>query len=515
MAFVHVKEVGKFGVNRDLSSSELPANVWTDCQNIRFLDGSAYQFYGHGEVFAGTAVEPYHVLPVTVSGVKSWIYAGATKIYKVAAPGGVITHTDISRTVGGAYAATKNSWTSTVLGGIPILNNGVDAPQQWLLTGNATALSNWPASTTCASLRTFKNMLVALDVTKSGTRYPYMVKISHPADPGSVPVTWDPADSTKDALEYDISTGYGYIIDGMQLRQSFMIYKTDGCYRMDYTGGAFIVSNQKVLGMSGALNKNCIVELDGSHFVLTGSDVIVHDGQQAVSVLDKQTRRYLFSSIDSENIGLCFCFLNPYLNEVFVCYPEPGSTSCNKAMVWNFKDRTISFRDIPSLNHAQFGAIDQGLSTTFDADSSPFDSDISSFNSGGFTPGLVSVVMASGDSKLYQLDSSTTFNGTLPTASLERKGLHFDAPEAIKMVRSVRPKIHGQLGSTVNVSVGYSNEPYETPTYSTPIPFTIGTSVSCDCFVSGRYIALKVESGSAYYWRFDSYSFDVEQAGAW
>lgn len=107
MAFVHVKEVGKFGVNRDLSSSELPSNVWTDCQNIRFLDGAAYQFYGHGEVFAGTAVEPYHVLPVTVSGVKSWIYAGATKIYKVAAPGGVITHTDISRTVGGAYAATK------------------------------------------------------------------------------------------------------------------------------------------------------------------------------------------------------------------------------------------------------------------------------------------------------------------------------------------------------------------------------------------------------------------------
>lgn len=512
--FVPVNQCGQYGVNKDLSVTSLPANAWTDCQNIRFLDGSAYQFYGHGEVFPGTAVEPYHVLPVTVAGVKYWIYAGSGKMYKVGAPGGVITHTEITKSAT-TYGATRNSWTSTVLGGIPILNNGVDAPQQWLLTGLCTNLTAWPASTTCASMRSFKNMLVALDVTKSGTRYPYMVKVSHPADPGSVPVTWDITDSTKDALEYDISSGYGYIIDGMELRNSFMVYKTDGCFRMDYTGGAFVVSNQKVLGMSGALNKNCIVALDGSHFVLTGSDVIVHDGQQATSVLDKQTRRFLFNSIDSEQIGLCFCFFNPYLNEVFVCYPEPGQTSCNKAMVWNFVDKTISFRDIPSLNHAQYGALDAGSATTFDSDTAPFDSDIASFNSGGFTPNLVSVVMASGDSKLYQLDSSTTFNGTIPEAFLERKGLHFDAPEAMKMIRSIRPRIYGQVGATVYVSVGYSNEPYESPTYTTPIPFVIGTTVSCDTFATGRYMSVKFSSGTAYYWRLDSYSIDMQTAGLW
>ena len=133
MAFVPVKQVGQFGVNRDLSTSELPINAWTDCQNIRFLDGSAYQFYGHGEIYAGTAVEPYHVLPVTVGGVKYWLYAGANKIYQVGAPGGVITHTNITRQTASVdvdYTATRNKWTSTVLGGIPILNNGVDAPQQ-------------------------------------------------------------------------------------------------------------------------------------------------------------------------------------------------------------------------------------------------------------------------------------------------------------------------------------------------------------------------------------------------
>ena len=123
--------------------------------------------------------------------------------------------------------------------------------------------------------------------------------------------------------------------------------------------------------------------------------------------------------------------------------------------------------------------------------------------------------MASGDAKLYQLDSSTTFNGTLPTAYLERKGLHFDAPEAIKLIRSIRPRIYGQIGATVNVYVGYSNEPYESPTYGPAIPFTIGTTVSCDTFATGRYMAIKFGSGTAYYWRLDSYSIDVQQTGAW
>lgn len=518
MSLVPVKQVGQFGVNRDLSSSELPINAWTDCQNIRFLDGSAYQYYGHGEVFAGTVVEPYHVLPVTVAGVKYWLYAGAQKIYQVGAPAGVITHTNITRQTASVdvnYSATRNSWTSTVLGGIPILNNGIDPPQQWLLTGKATALANWPANTTCAVMRSFKNLLVALDVTKSGTRYPYMVKVSHPADPGSVPVTWDIADATKDALEYDISSGYGYIIDGMELRNSFMIYKTDGVFRMDYTGGAFVVSNQKVLGMSGAMNRNCITEIDGQHFVLTGFDVVVHDGNQATSVLDKQTRRFLFNNIDSANTNLCFVFKNPYLNEIFVCYPTPGNSQCNQAMVWNYVDRTISFRDIPNLNHAQYGALDSGAATSFDSDSAPFDSDITAFNAGDFTPDLVRVVMASGDTKLYQLDSSATFNGSIPTAFLERKGLHFDAPEAIKLCKGVRPKISGTAGGTVNVQIGWSNEPYETPTYGAAVPFTIGSSVTVDSLSSGRYMAIKFSSGTAYTWRLDSYQVDIQTQGMW
>jgi hypothetical protein len=516
MPLVPVKNTGQFGVNKDLSTAELPINAWTDCKNIRFLDGYAWQFNGHGEIYASPPTIPFHVLPVTLAAANYWLALSATKIYAVNNAG----YTNITRQTASVdvnYAATKNSWTSTVLGGIPILNNGIDPPQQWLLSlaSKCTALVNWPANTTCQSMRVYKNSLIALNVTKAGVNYPYMVKWSHPADPGTVPSTWDPADATKDAGEIDLSDGYGYIVDGLALRNSFMIYKTDGVFRLDYAGGVFVYNNQKVLGMSGALNKNCIAEIDGNHFCVTGFDVVIHDGNQATSILDKQSRRYLFQNIDASLSSLVFVFKNPFLNEIFICYPEIGSRSCNKAMVWNWADKTISFRDIPSLNHANYGALETGLSQTWDSDPAPWASDLTTWNSPEFTPSIARVVMASDDQKLYQLDSSSTFNGVIPDAYIERIGLHFDAPDRIKTIRGIRPRVKGTTGETIMIQVGSSNEAYDAPTYGAAVPFVIGVDVSCDMFYAGRYMAVKFASGSAYQWRLDGYDIDVLVGGLW
>lgn len=512
---VPVNNAGAAGVVRDLSVTELPVNAWSDALNIRFLDGMAYQSYGHESIYP-PAVTPLHLLPVTVAGDKAWLYAGAAKLYIVSSAG---VHANITRQTASVdvnYTATPNAWTSCVLGGVPILNNGVDAPQQWLLTGKATALSAWPAATTCAVMRAFKNSLIALDVTKGAVRYPYMVKWSHPADPGTVPATWDPADATKDAGEFDLSDGYGYIIDGLALRDSFMIYKTDGVFRLDYTGGAFIYRNQKVLGMSGALARNCVAEIDGMHFVLTASDIVIHDGQQASSILDKKARRSFFSDMDSANAGLSFVFRNPFFNEVWVCYPQAGSSVCDKALIYNWVDKTVTYRTLPNLHHAACGPLGYApAAATWDADTTPWGADLGVWNGSDTLPGSVKVLLASSQSKLFLLDSIATFDSVKAVSYLERTGLHFDAPEKIKTIRGIRPRIQGSTGDTVMVSVGSSAEPYGEPTYSPAVPFVIGQTVSCDAFASGRYLAVKFSSGTAYSWRLDGFAMDVATRGGW
>lgn len=523
MPWLRIPNAGSAGIVKDLSVHELPTGVWTDGLNVRFLDGYAQQFFGHGMVFGTPSAKPYFVMPVVIGTQRHWLYAGASTIYDVYDPGTGAVHTDLS---GATYTATPNSWTGSVLGGIPILNNGTNDPQRWdlNLANNFQDLDNWPAATTCKAMRSFKNFLIALNVTKSGTQYPFMVKWSHPAEPGAVPSSWDETDATKDAGEFDLAEGYDPIVDGLQLRDSFIVYKQSSTWRLDYIGGPFIFRASKVFGTSGMLNRNCCVEVDGRHFVLTESDVIVHDGNQKNSVLDKITRRFLFNNMDAEAADKAFVFKNPFFNEVFVCYPQPGSSVPDRAMVWNYMDNTVSFREMPSSHHGCFGPVEETLAGTWDSDSAPWVSDISLWNTPGNVPSDTRVIMASDDTKLLLLDASTTFDGVQPDAFIERIGMNFttESDEGVEgaerrvTIKTIRPRIKGNTGENVSVSIGISDDsPYDAPVYLATMTHTIGESVRNDCLVSGRYIAIKFESGTAYQWRLDSFDIEYELEGLW
>lgn len=516
MAIITVGETGKIGVIKDLSKHEMPINAWTAAQNIRFLDGYAQQAWGEEEVYQTPPDVPQHVFPLAVAGTPYWIYLSATKAYAVTSASGTATYTDLTHA--SPLSGTVNQWTSALLSGIPVINAGNEAnvPAAWdlNLANNFVDLPNWPANTYCKSLRAFKNFLVALNVTKSATNYPFMVKWSHPAQPGSLPPSWDHTDATKDAGEVDLAEGYDSIIDGLQLRDSFMIYKQDTTWAMSYVGGVSIFGFRKLFG-HGILTRNCVAEYDGLHFVVTRSDVILHDGNTAVSVLDKQTRRFLFEDIDPDGIDKVFVVKHPYMNEIYTCYPSLGSTTCNKALVWNYKDKTVSFRDLPNINHANFGFINNNLSGQWDQDTGTWDSDLTSWQKGDYIPVQASVIMASSDGKLYQLDgSASSASGNIPPAVLERVGLSLGDPSRIKLIKGIRPIIVGNTGETVKISVGFSDDPFSDPTY-TSMTHTIGKTISNDCLVSGRYIAWKFESGTASQWRLDSFQVELEQAGAW
>lgn len=425
------------------------------------------------------------------------------------------------------YRMVPNQITSTLLSGIPIINAGnlIDPPQRWNLDAGSRfqTLENWPANTFCKSLRAFKNYLVGLNVTRDGQNFPFMVMWSNAAVPGAIPSTWDKFDETQDAGDTDLAESNGQIIDGLPLRDFFMIYKEDSIWRMTYTGGPYVFAFQKVLGTSGALNRNCIVELggtrDGYHFVLTGSDVILHDGQQAVSILDQQARRTLFQDFDVDGIDKAFLVKNPFLNEVLVCYASIGSQIPNKALVYNYAEKTVSYRDIPNLYHANYGTLDASLGDSWAADSDPWESDITLWNGPDFTPNTARVLMASADQQLFLLDSSATFDGVKPVCFLERVGLSFGAPKKVKTVRSISPRITGNVGSKIIIRVGAADDPYAEPVYGPPMEHIIGTTVTNHCFVTGRYIAIRFETSAdedtAYFWRLDSLDIDFIVRGDW
>lgn len=520
MPKIAIPKAGAIGVVKDASASDLPLGAWSDASNIRFLDGAALQFIGHGEVYGAPLAAPQFVMQANVSGARYWIYATGAKQVAVSNTSGTSTHTDITHLT--ARTGSVNAWSGFVFGGIPVLNAGDGkAPMYWNqdLAAKFVDLTAWPANTSCKVLRQYKNLMIALNVTKGTTNYPFMVKWSNLAVPGSLPSTWNEADATQDAGEFDIGEGQDSIVDGLGLKDSFIVYKESSTYALDYIGGAFILKSRKVSGMSGLLNMNCAVEFEAgfgaAHFAVTGSDVVIHDGYSAKSVLDKKARRHFFQNIDVANKGRVFCFKNPFLNEIYIAYPQIGATWCDRALVYNYVDGTVSFRALPNVTHAAYGPVDNSLSGNWSQDSAPWDSDLTAWNGPDYTPDTARVMMGSADNKLYLLDASASFNGVLPDAYLERTGISFDAPDRIKLMTGILPRITGNNGGTVNIRLGWSNNPGDAPVYNAAKPYTIGQSLRVDDFVSGRYLAIRFETGTAFSWKLDAIELFVEDAGAW
>jgi hypothetical protein len=518
MPKVSVPNAGSIGVIKDRPAYELPLGAWSGAKNVRFLDGAALQFFGQGQVYGAPLEAPQYLLQVNVSGSRYWLYATAGKVAAVTNASGSSVHTDLTHVT--PRTGTVNAWSGFVFGGVPVLNAGDGkAPMYWdqNLTHKFVDLTAWPVNTSCKVLRQYKNMMIALNLTKAGVNLPYMVKWSSLAVAGALPSTWNEADATQDAGEFDLSEGQDSIIDGLGLKDSFIVYKESSTWALDYIGGAFILKSRKVSGMSGLLNMNCAVEFEAgfgtAHLAVTGSDIVIHDGFSAQSVLDKKARRYFFQNLDTANKGLAFCVKNPFLNEIMVCYPSIGATWCDTALVYNYVDGTVSFRSLPNVTHAAFGPVDNSLSGSWSQDSAPWDSDLTAWNGPDFTPDRTRVMMGSADNKLYLLDASASFDGALPDAFLERTGLHFDAPERIKMITGVVPRITGNQGGTVLVRLGWAENPGDDPVWLDPMTYTIGSTLRCDGFVSGRYLAIRFQTGTAFSWRLDSFDMVVEDAG--
>jgi hypothetical protein len=381
---------------------------------------------------------------------------------------------------------------------------------------------------TCRALRPFKNYLVAYDVSKTVggvlTRYPQLVKWSHAADPGSLPISWDEADTRYDTGEFPLADTNGIVVDALPMRDLNVIYKEDSTYLMQYVGGAFIFRFARAFSTIGTLGRNCAAQLpSGEHVVLGFDDIVLHNGTTARSLLDKRRRKDLFSRLDPTYYNRSFVALNARSREVWVCFPEVGATLPSLAYVWSWLDNTWGIRTLNSPAFAQSGVVAvAGLSTTWDSDSATWTSDGTSWDSLTFNPTDQKLVGAHPNtSRLVQYDVGSDWNGTAYTAKIERTGLgvpfHVNQPPDItsmKFMRAVWPRIDGTTGGRVQISVGAQVNAASPVVWQAPAQdFYIGMNQKIDCRISGRLMAVRFEAPSEVDWRLHGFDLDIDLIG--
>lgn len=520
-----INGAGEVGLITDILPSELAPNVWSDARNVRFRYGYVEKMLGYRQAFAATPVAPYFQLYHMQGANKFWIVAGLNDVYvwDVVSSG----YTKITRLAGTYNASSDDVWVGFVFNSIPILHNPNDIPQFWGdpdLANPLQNLTNWPVGTFAKTVRAYKNYLVALDITKGSTRYPAMVKWSHPADPGAVPETWDETDPTKDAGEYQLSGNTEAVIDCNTLRDTNILYKTTSTWGMSAIGGTAVFRFFKIFDSLGVAGRDCSVEFfSGKHFVFTGEDCVVHDGQNAESVLSRRRLRWLRANVNSTIINRSFVFALPSREEVWTCIPsDPASTYPDRAIVWNWKTGAIGDRVLPPTPYVAIGPVEEGLTPeTWDSDTETWDSDPNPWGDTLFRPAVKQALLADvSNSRMIRLDSTSGELGSGMTSYVERQFLAVPStsngpPDVTRMkfLRRIWLRLDGTISGQVTVTVG-SHMNHQSPVvWRTSSLFTIGTSQYIDCRVTGRLFAIKIESAAPIEWRLHGLELDVIPAG--
>lgn len=510
MPIVTIPAVGSQGLILDQLPHELEQSAWSDAQNIRFSEGSAWRFLGDTQVFDAPTVTPYWIGGYNTTTTRYVVHAGLAAVF---VDDGT-TRTDITGTA--PTGGIDDRWTGGSLNGVLIMNNGVDKPQYWggNVANNLATLPNWNANHICGVMRPYRQYLVALDVTKSGTRYPHMVKWSSPAEPGTVPASWDETDPATDAGEVDLAETSDLLVDCLPLGAANIVYKERSMYAMTYIGGQYIFQFQRLPGDYGMLWRGCAAVTPMGHVVLTAGDLVLVRGTgEPESLLTGRMRRWLFSQIAADLYKRAFVVANIARTEVWVCFSGPSDTACTKALVWNWRDNVFSVRDLQNVTYGAIGQTAVSSTETWASDSGAWASDVTAWAEAGLAPSETQLFLASTAPKIVYVDSAATFAGTAFNASLERTGLSFGDPSVVKVVRGIRPRVDGVAGQTLTIQVGGAMDVEGPYTWSPAVTYTIGSSYKADTFASGRFIGIRVSSSASAAWRISSYDVDVVTRG--
>ena len=531
MALIPVNNVGEVGIVKDINPWELPPNVWSDGNNVRAEHGAITKSPGYAEVMATCPIVPLYITNLNTAADNYWIVAGtaAIHVYKDSND----TWYNITRSSGAYNATAEENWTSTVLGGILVMANGYDDPQFWALTNGEPStstlmadLTNWPADTECYSMRSFRSFLVALNINDSSgasdVGYPRLVKWSTEAATQTVPSSWDETSATVDAGEYELADTRGAILDGLPLRDTFMIYKDDSIYSMTYVGTPFIFAFRQLSPSVGALTKNCVAEFDGGHFFFGNGDIYINDGQKVTSILPHKIRDYVFDFIDGDQYKKSFVVADYGNTEMWACFPTAENTSnqCNKAVVWNWTNKAFTLRDIPNLSHIGYGSIaDPNSFTTWAAATGiTWSAALGAWSQTWSTVENVLVMAGLTDTKIYRNASGNQEDTTDMTSYIERTGMSMGAQgqedrTSVKRIKAIWPRMEVSGANTVNVYVGTQMSTEEGVTWTSAYTFNPDSQSKVSCRASGKLYGVKFESTGDFDWRLDGYDIELDDAG--
>lgn len=514
-----VRDIGRMGIVTDSKPYSLPFQVFSDGRNVRFTNGHISRHSVFKKLKKPTVMPPNPVGVIDASSIGETGYLAT--IHK---DGTVWEHltgglTDVTP-VEGPLTVSKPQITGGTLGGVVYAhcNDGAPIYRYQPLDGEFQYIPNWDANESCEVLRTYKDYLIALNVTKGNDSYKNMIKWSDAAQAGTPPANWDTASLTSHAGENILNNATGELVDGLELGSTFVLYGSKETHALDFIGLPLVFSTRTLFADLALMAPNCAVAVDAAHYVFAPNDIVIHDGVSKQSIVDKKVRSRIFNSLDFSKRERCYTFRSKDRSEIYFCYPSIKSGTawshsdvdgCNEAAVYDYSEGTWTFIDLPSVKSALSISIADVV--TFADMNASWASQSSSWSSfEGQSPEFTLVIGSGNPAQgkapdMYFMDelhvgrlSNMTDEDLLwegyveaTNRDLDELGANLGVTKAISMLAPQVATIGGS--GTIRVQVGASQSPISTVTWTDAIPFNPATEYKVNYRVNGRYLSYRFE----------------------
>lgn len=500
------------GLVTDVPSHSLPEGAWSNSLNLRCKDGSVQgvnifkdDFVLHdtdavisgGKAMAVTQFTPagynYLIIAYIVKGTDNY---GHVVTYNT----NTSAYDDITNSTANLKFTFDDKYPPQifVFNELLIVNPAVDAPPQFtdagISSGSLNIVPSWQTDSDAAplvtrSLKPFNNRLMAMNIfeehtssTADDVNLPIdILWSSHITGIGALTnVEWTASTTNTAGDAFAVETP-GKILDGGQLGEFFIAYKSDSVIRVIETGDSFVLGFESIFEDDGIYSTRCFANIgDAQHLVVGNYGVYIHDGQSQKQDIAKGVfQDTIFDLVKAVEKDRAFCFQQTRDKEVWFCFSSTANTAlgCDLAFVYDYNEQKLHKRSLP------------GLSDIFEAE-------------------------LNGELKIYAAKPNDTKIQTLSSTEYESDGWFVKENDNLSDNNSVKQVNEIYVNSVGNAKISLVGTQHlnDTKTYSLST-FNPTSTFKVDLRATGRYMNLKVQMDGDTNPKLGKLQFDVRLAG--
>ena len=305
--------------------------------------------------------------------------------------------------------------------------------------------------------------------------------------------TWSPT-ATNTAGSFRIQDG-SKIVAAVRSRNAVLVWTDNSLHALQFVGAPFTFSLVELGANCGAVGVHSAVDINGVAYWMSQNSFYLYDG--TVKKIPCSVQDYVFEDFSIANYPETYAGINSEFNEITWFYPSSDSTQIDRAVTYNYLEKTWYTSNLARTTWSDYGVYQQPYATKYDA------------SSNGTTPTVLG--LTAGATTFYEHEVGFDDDGTAMTAFITSGDFDIqDGQQMLSISRGI-PDFKDQVGEAT-IKLGFKSYPSES---ATTITRNITTSTTkFDLRGRGRQANVDVRSTEVgANWRYGTLRLDVKPDG--